>query len=55
MKKYLISYYKYRNDQWNDLEYIMEANNPEEALISFKNENRLARDITIKEYEDIKR
>jgi hypothetical protein len=50
MKKFLISFYKYRNDQWNDLENIVTANNEEEALTLFKNDNRLARDITIKEY-----
>ena len=49
MKKFLISYYKYMYDDWNDLEAIVEDYDEKSALAKFKNENRLARKITIEE------
>jgi hypothetical protein len=49
MKKFLISYYKYMNDGWSDLEAIVEGTNKEEVLAKFEEENRLARKSTIKE------
>ena len=49
MKKFLISYYKYMHDEWNDLEAIVEDYDEKSALAKFKDENRLARKITIQE------
>lgn len=49
MKKFLISYYKYMYDDWNDLESIVEGTDEKSALAKFKDENRLARKVTIKE------
>lgn len=49
MKKFKISYYLYYNDQWNDFDKEVVGNSSEEVLSIFKEENRMARDITIKE------
>jgi len=36
-------------DDWNDLESIVEGTDEKSALAKFKDENRLARKVTIKE------
>lgn len=49
--KYLVSYYKYQHDDWQDLEAVVEAEDEKQALQQFQDENRLARKLTIKPYK----
>lgn len=39
MKKYLISYWKYKNDQWQDFEKEIEAETLDKALLKFRENN----------------
>lgn len=50
MKKFIISFDIYRNDQWNDFEKVVHGEDKESALAKFKDENRLARNLTITDF-----
>lgn len=36
MKKFIISFWKYKNDQWDDIEKIVEAKSFDEAYLEFR-------------------
>ena len=50
--KYIVSFDLYRNDEWQDLERIVNGETKEKALADFKDNNRLAKRVTIKEDND---
>lgn len=54
MKKWLVGYWKYINDQWEDFEIIIEANNFDEAYQIFKYKKRLGKLRFIEEYDEKK-
>jgi len=52
MKKFIVSFDLYRNDEWQDLERIVFGETKEKVLAEFKDKNRLAKRVTIKEDTD---
>lgn len=46
--KYIIEYYIYRNDEWQDREVEVAGDDPVKLLLEFQQENRLARKAVIK-------
>lgn len=54
MKKWLVGYWKYINDQWEDFEIIIEANNFDDAYQIFKEKKRLGKLRYIEEYDEKK-
>jgi hypothetical protein len=50
MKKWLVGYWVYKNDQWEDYEIIIEAQNFDEAYTIFKDKKRLGKLRYIEEY-----
>jgi hypothetical protein len=48
MDKYVIDYYIYRNDEWQDREVEVFGNDPVKLLLEFQKSNRLARKATIR-------
>lgn len=49
MKKYRVYYWKYKNDEWTDLECDVIAENFDLAYKGFKENNRLVKITEIKE------
>jgi hypothetical protein len=50
MKKWLVGYWIYKNDQWEDYEIIIEANSFNDAYEIFKDKKRLGKLRFIQEY-----
>ena len=46
--KFIIDYYIYRNDEWQDREVEVFGFDAQECLTEFKEQNRLARKVTIR-------
>jgi hypothetical protein len=49
MKKWIVGYWTYRNDQWEDFEIIIEAVDFDEAYRIFRDKKRLGKIRYIKE------
>lgn len=52
MNKWLVGYWVYRNDQWEDYEIIIEAINFDDAYKIFKDKKRLGKLRFIEEYNE---
>jgi hypothetical protein len=50
MKKWIVGYWTYRNDQWEDFEIIIEAVDFDEAFKIFRDKKRLGKIRYIKEH-----
>jgi hypothetical protein len=50
MKKWLVGYWIYKNDQWEDYEIIIEAMSFDDAYKIFKNKKRIGKLRFIEEY-----
>ena len=52
MNKWLVGYWVYKNDQWEDYEIIIEAINFDDAYKIFKDKKRLGKLRFIEEYNE---